>query len=405
MNQELIAQSSKKFEVILPENEDVDRLLIYMDLERAEVSKEQPPINDCLIGHIEGRNALHDFKDCRNYLDNRDTLFLLNMDKFGFNKTDKNYFLMQIHDRVVDRAKKDILPKNTPDYESFAELKDYLKTNYIMSLNNVIETFIESTSKENNNFDNLSEYLTSNLLIASASPNRYYSGLKNIDTNFGTRSKQEAINDAIEGMRHEVAFEQLICEMPEDIIDFNHTDDERDSRGADFILKTKISKQKPNGKYKYATKSEIAASQYDEMYLPLDIKASSESATMELSRLHQYADRKGGPLDHWVMWSHIYPQDFKLHMDDGRPVVDKDNEPEAIFLKYDEQIAAMRDLSGIRYREHYKRRSKFNDAFRYNESFIPYSLDERLDDIKRQVLQGINELYSSESEVMASRAM
>jgi hypothetical protein len=386
MNQELIERPSVKNEQLGQENRANLglRTLDMTGLRRPEIDDSQyDQLGECMIGYLEGCRALDDFKNYRQYLDKGETSQLLEIENTDASSRDKNYYLMQIHDRVLGRAKGEdkVSSKGTISDREFTELKHTLKTGYIMNLNEEIADYIDSANNGDNKIGKLRSHLASKFAYATSYfLNKDIKKLTNLDTNFDNKENLYAIFNVIEGMRHEAAFKELIYEIPEDLFEVVETGKGADSHGVDLILKSKISKQKTSkNQYGFASPDEIKAGDFIEMDLPMDIKSTEDAAARALFEQLSYRD-------HWVMWSHIYREDFRLSMEDGFPDICYTPDESPVYLKYDEQIAAMRNLSNIRY---------FDSS---GERFKPASLDARIEDIKKEVLLGINTLYSREGK-------
>lgn len=350
-----------------------------VDAEKAEKGIDcHHQLGDFMVGYIEGVNANNDFKLLGKYIDGDEMDFLLNINQVDADVADKNYYLMQIHDRVIGRYRSHQFPQKTADFDRLSDLRHSLKTNYIMNLNHEVADYIDSVGSKVNNIGQLIEKLSVGFLKTNTkSFEKDLSGLSNIDKRYFSDENFEKILWIIEGMRHEAAFKEMIYEMPDDVIEIDDADGNEDSHGIDVKLKVKLSSNRTNdGQYKYASKKEVSDGSFIEKELPVDIKASADKAKKDLEKQLSYPNP-----NHWVMWSHVYRQDFRLAVDYGETMIAYKNGEEPIYLKYDEQIAAMRKLDKIKY-------------LNKGEKFQPESLDDRLMDIKREILIGINKLES-----------
>ncbi len=371
-----------------PEELEITQIINDLGLERAEKDTMISALDNSIISYFEGCDTLNDIKSSRSYIDNQEALFLLHMNDFGFDMLEKNYFLMQIHNKILERSKHEESPKNIINYKDYNDLKHFLKTDFIMEFNDQISSLIDSAadSDKTNNIENLRKKIGRSLSTAPVLYGRYFSVLKNINNDYlGQKAYEKrftTIDGVIEGMRHELAFKELIFELEDGTVEIEEVDREHDSRGTDYILKVKVSKNMPEGKYIYASNSEIESNKFIEMELPIDIKSSSFAAGEALSELYRQTNYGENEIDHWVMWSHIYPQDFRLSIDDGKADLSYTKDEAKIYLQYNEQIFAMRDLSDIRY-------------IGGGEEFIPYSMNQRLSSIKKEILKGLNTIYKN----------
>jgi len=342
----------------------------------AEIEKETT-IN-CMVSYFEGCNALNDFKRFHNYI-SRDEIFDLldiNDDQSDATANEKNYLLMAIHNNVLERVKNHEFPGGRTGESDMSQLKHCLKTNYIIGLNQKIAEYIEEAGQKNNNIGQLHGVLAEYLIEAEPSDPNILK-LENLNTRFNTQANLHTIGNIISGMRHEAAFKELVYEMPDGVIEVIETDNEFDSHGVDLILSVKLSKRgNPDGSPNFASAYDIQSDDFIEVELPVDIKSTKESATNELADQLNFTDRP----DHWIMWSHIYQSDFRLAVDeDGLPELKYSSDKSPIYLNIQEQIAAMRKLGNTKYHEK-------------GETFFPEYLDMRIDEIKHDILLGIQAL-------------
>ncbi|MDK2899455.1 MAG: hypothetical protein PWQ10_642 [Patescibacteria group bacterium] len=337
---------------------------------------------DHIVGYIEGRRALRCFKRNANLIDENEINFLLDISATEQEPRNKISYLMYIHDDVVRRKKEGLSPNKVATRGGLGNLWYVLKTDYIMSLGKEITEYIDSAGKENNKISCIYEKLVKEFNIASLTSSVYADlGLENINTSFDSQDDLNEIYDYVEGMRHEAAFKELICEMEDGVIEIVETDENDDARGIDVILLAKISLQPdPEGLFKFASDEEIEADSYSEMGLPVDIKSSKTSVRISLDNIKMLSH---SDIYRWVMWSHVYDDDFRLSLIDGFAKLGCSKEEASIYLDYYKQFAAMKDksFSSIRYHD------------KNGNSFRPRTLERRLKDIKREVLEGINTLH------------
>lgn len=333
-------------------------------------------LGEDMIGYVEGCRAQNDFKKYRRYLDADEVNFLLNVDEIDPITADKNYYLMQIHDRVLGRVEDNVRPKHQVNELDFRGLNHFLKTDYIMNLNEAIDTYISSVSSKINKIDQLKDKLAAGLFSTNTDYfNKDISKLSHLDKNFVNNKNLNEIYRVIDGMRHEEAFKEMIFEMQDDAFEVIETDKVKDSHGIDLILRLKLSKLKTaDGQYKIAEAQEIENGEFIETDLPIDVK-SNRKRVDELRRNQQ--SYNGRP-DHWIMWSHVYRDDFRLSVHNGTSVLRYKLSESPIYLNIGEQFAAMKNLGSVSYVD-------------YNgKEFKPEPLSDRLINIKQEIEQGVN---------------
>lgn len=374
--------------------ETFDKLDISYEKEKTDKSPEQ-----IMVGYLEGSKALNDFKDNREFLDNDELELLLSIDESNTDATNRNYYLMQIHEKILQRKRDNLRPNAPATQQSFTDIKHNLKTNYVMDLNGMVTDYIDSATKSDNHasalYDTLRKVyaysidpivdLTDNLPILE----RYFSNA------ITRKNNLEGLYSLATGMRHEEGFKELMYEMDATtdpmLFDVVETDDDDDSHGIDLILNVRLSKKLlPDGSFQLASDKELDSGDVIEKPLPIDIKSTKKAAmTARESQKNQYN------IGHWVMWSHIYNQDFRLSYDEDEGSQMNYTADEApIYLKYDEQIEAMKNLGRVRY---------FDPE--NGGTFLPETLDERTKMIKSDVLQGINAIYGKNTQSVGNSSV
>lgn len=346
-------------------------------------------MDDIMLGYIIGLAALEDFRNYPNYLNRKEAQFLVDSEKFESDDRNKNYYLMQIHNRLLGRVERGKTPQDNLVSENggvrreYGQLTEYIKTNYVMNLNEEIRNYIDN-SDHDNNYPAL--YKNLKLRTNSATKNLIENnGAVKIAIDYGKYDAADVkkIAGVINGIRHEEAFAKLIKEAQVDdnieLISIKKASKRSDSRGIDFFLDAKLSSRGlSENKYIFASKEEIELGEYSTKTLPVDIKASEKTAQKALDK-----QKAGGILrsPHWVMWSHVYGDDFRLSFQDNEPMLDVKKAKSAIFLESDQHIAAMKNLKDIRYY------SEKDDIY-----VDPPSLDTRFGSMKSEILSGIEAL-------------
>lgn len=356
-------------------------------------------ISDSMIGYLEGEAALRDLGDPRlkRYIDSDEVEFLLDsQNEPNVTQKDKDFYLMQIHNRILERFDTRHLPKNIADRQTFSELRHVIKTDYIMNMNESISDYVDSVSQKKGN--NLSVILEGIRTISLKNVNvhelrKNTTNLTYLNDYFQDNSRiMRGINSLIEGMRHEAGFKEIISEIPEDVIEIIDTDREQDSHGVDMILRVKVSNEYDNkGNYKLASDFEIENGEYEEKDLPLDIKSSKRRADEALDKI-----LNNDQIEHWVMWSHINDDDFRLGKEKGSKKVEivcsRENAP--VYLDYSVQIEALKYLREGESVEDYK---AFNDSTDRYDYAKPDTLKTRLAAIKDEIIRGINSIYNDKA--------
>lgn len=238
---------------------------------------------------------------------------------------------------------------------------------------------------------------------------------------------QQKMKEIVEGMRHEVGFHELVIEgsyrRDEDLIELEKSTIEQDSRGIDFYATVKVVKDtNPNSptynEYIYPSKEDIAANNFEEIKLPIDIKKNPKNKLIKNSSKNKTL----------VMWSHLYAEDFQLASSTNRlgkkRLSMNDYLDGNLFLSLD-QFTAMDELykslpkdkekwlldnnsleteffynnqnieTGVFNQERYNPRSEQWESGELKKSVI-ISVDQRYDSIKAIILEKINQNFTWE---------
>ena len=344
------------------------------------IEKDRNHFGYSIISYFEGAKIIQCFDNYGDYVTSDDLLMLNSpVDSDCVSKLDN---LFQFENILRERIKSKNEPSQSEKID-FAELSKYkrnIKTEYLIKFNREISDYITSASKNNNNFKAVRQWLMSELKMASSSNMNSDNEFADLNIRYHDNEKaMQLLYGIVNGMRHEEGFKELLSEMPEDLIDYAESSLEQDSRGVDMILKAKISNEKDlNGCYKYASTDEILANKYKIKCLPVDIKSTKTKAKSCLEKMLQ--NDRG--LNHWIMWSNLLPEDFMLYIDDAdeKAKLRKSDDEALLYLGY-EQTKAMKNLGYVAYKD------------KNGNKFKPPTLNSRIDNIKSEVLRGINELY------------
>lgn len=342
-------------------------------------------LEDCIIGYLVAADALVDFKTTGcSFLGSQEVRKLLDVNNAtASSDEEKNDCLIKLYDNFLKRTKdaNEAIPQVAVNDIELFELKHCLKTNYIMNLNQEIADYIDSIGQKDNNIGKLKTALARHLLIASSSLLRGSNSEVFNSVNYGDEEHLKRIYSIIEGMRHEASFKELVYEMTgDDLVEIIDTNKEDDSRGVDLILRVKISMEAAtDNKYTFASSKDIKDGQFIEVDLPIDIKSTKNAADKVLANELSYPTP-----NHWVMWSNIYREDFRLSFDlDHKSEIGYSPSESPIFLNYDEQLAIMRNID--------ETNIKYKDAD--GDLFAPPNIATRINNIKKDILNGINTLY------------
>lgn len=151
--------------------------------------------------------------------------------------------------------------------------------------------------------------------------------------------------------------------------------DYQDSHGVDIILDVKVSPNSAIEALNFASKSEIDSGDYLEYNLPIDIKSTPKAARMKLEKQLS----RNNP-NHWVIWSNVYDEDFRLGLNGSTPEI-----------KYSELDAPLAlDWSDGKQIEAMKRINSKNILYgKEGERFIPKTLTKRVGNIENEILKAI----------------
>lgn len=286
--------------------------------------------------------------------------------------------LLQFEKDITDRvdAEQKIQKADRLNKDQLKKIKFYVNTKHIVAANKKIYEVINdfASDEEKNNFKFLRSYLLAKMDNAKSR------AINNNELDSFTIDDYDTsmIFGQANGMRHEAAFKVLLAEIS-DVIDFEDCSNFDDSNGVDLVLKVKVSElMNDSGYFEYATPDEIASENFKVLDLPVDIKSTWRRADESLRKVVN----SGYEINHWVLWSNFYPEDFLLDVDDSDEVVLYTDTDRAVLLPVkDKQIAAMKRIGSIRYER------------QNGKTIKPEILSKRLYDIKNEVLNGINKMY------------
>lgn len=339
-------------------------------------------IDWAIVRCVVGKNFIGAIRTDSRRISNEELDAVINIDEIAESESEKNYFIMQLYAKMEDRFDgKDSYVNNRLDIEKIKSVLHIIKTDYISSLRHAIGDIVKY---EKVDYQSLKKILD---LVFLKSKDFIYSSEEDVSKHFDYEADQEFLSSLIQGIRHEEAFKELVYEA-DGIMEVVETDEEQDYLGTDVILKTKLSKKKTkDGLYQYASSGEVESGRYEERAIRIDVKSNPYSS--KIAKFNEVVKKNPSNLDHWVMWSNVYNEDFRLSMIDGVPGFGYDPKNGAVYLKLDEQIAAMRGLN----------RASIYYVNQYGEKIIPPTLDDRIINIKREVLRGINTLPASETDL------
>ena len=286
---------------------------------------------------------------------------------------------------VIERRDSLTPPKRPVDRSQVSQIRRDLKTNYVLGLGERLKSYIDAGEVKNIGkakgkiralFDGA--YLRQRKPLESVG--RYS------DNEF-RQSKIQEIENLFNGMRHELAFEEMIYEGNADeadsLFEIEDTGRTEELQGIDMRLLAKVFLG-ADGKYHFPSTAEEFARCDSQAKINLDIKASEKAVAESLKRRQQagYDDTPGQSL---IMWSHVYNDDFRLDLVDGRPSLEYGPDEALLYLSVgsnnDGQLSIMRRLDeapGLTYRIPEK------------APFHPENFNTRYQNIKKQLLDYIN---------------
>lgn len=350
------------------------------------IEKDRNHFGYSIMSLFESNKLMKCLDDYSSYVEHNDFMPLDNLDeKDGVSEL---YEIIQVKNTIANRIRSKV-ELSLDDQMSKDELSKYrhlVKVKYVIGFNRKIADYIDSVSAKNNNFAELRKKLDDDLRIASSSVMNNDNELAGI--NFGyEKAPMDYIYRIVNGMRHEEAFKELMSEIDKNTdgqLSYGESTPEEDAKGVDVVLRAKISKKRDaDGLFRYASRAEVAAEQFNVKCLQVDIKSTEERAA---SKLKENLSSENKPRN-WIMWSNVYPEDFRLRKNKyGNPKIMEDENITPLFLSRDIQIDAMRDIVSVKYTD------------KKGNQFKPKSLDSRLDNIKQEVLKGLNRLYVNNSD-------
>lgn len=358
------------------------------EYEKARFAVEDYIIATEFLSELTGQNL-------DKYIDkNEIDMFKMNKDSDeDENEKPSTYDLQAVFHQARKRKQNSTFADDPLNRRDSSELKRSLKTNYILGLGEKLTSYIESGSVKN--FGEARRNIRTLFDSAYVSQRKF---LELINLYGNTEFRQSKIRDIerlFNGMRHELAFKEMIYEgnVKEKGELFTFEDDDKDIdlktqrkkelEGVDMSLNTKLILDK-NGNYRFPVTEEEYSSYTHEAIVDIDVKASKTAAdkAMEKRARYHYDKKEGESL---IMWSHVYNDDFRLDMDDGLPILGYDRNEEPVYLGLgqngSEQMSIMHKLD-----KNFNLKYKDENGMRFH----PETFEERYRDIKRQLLFYIN---------------
>ncbi len=225
----------------------------------------------------------------------------------------KALVVAQIYNNAQSRQDQKQSPQQALDQNQKSELKTLIKEQYIMPFNHYIRESIDSLPLKENYISKFETRIR-----------RYYShamSSRQVQADLLGRTRQEINQKAQDdlnclislynGMRHELAFRELLTEIDEqDLFRVLDVTPEDDAKGKDWFVAAKVTTN-VNGDYIYPTQADIASNNFKNIIVPIDIKSN---ATEALTARKKQEARKSDSL---TLWSHVYKKDFGLSYQDG----------------------------------------------------------------------------------------
>lgn len=356
---------------------------------------EQEPITRAMAEYLLATRLLSEIKerDLSNFIDKED----LSPYESGLAKDDGDKRIPKdekiininslelIYKKANERRDKSIRPNLPLNFAEIKTLKHDLKINHVLKLGEILKDYLDN--KEVRNINDAKKMIAQQVQSASVNIMSILKLSRKSDKDF-TKSKINEISNLFNGMRHESAFKEMIFEgnSTEEgyLFDIEETDYDDDLHGIDMRIVAQVLSDQ-NGNYYFPSTAEEFEQANTIAKIDIDIKASEDAVDKALHarKKTNHDSEKGQPL---IMWSHVYNDDFRLDLSEGRPTLGYSRDEALLYFKYsdkrDGQLDAMKRLHESPY-------LKYHDASR--DYLHPDNFDERYAKIKSKLLNHINE--------------
>lgn len=356
---------------------------------------EQEPITRAMAEYLLATSLLSEMKerDLSNFIDKEDlSLYESGLAKAdGDKRTPKDEKIINenslelIYRKATERRDKSIRPNLPLNFAEIKTLKYDLKINHVLELGEILKDYLDN--KKVRNINDAKKMIAQQVQFASANIRPYLKLSVKSDKDF-TQSKINEISNLFNGMRHESAFEEMIFEGNSteegNLFDIEETDYDDDLHGIDMRIVAQVLSDQ-NGNYYFPSTAEEFEQANTIAKIDIDIKASENAVDNALysRKKTNHDSEKGQPL---IMWSHVYNDDFRLDLSEGKPSLGYSKEEALLYFKYgansDGQLDAMKRL-------HESPNLRYHDAS--GNYLHPDNFDERYAKIKSKLLNHINE--------------
>lgn len=379
----------------IPKTKDLNEILVEKSYSRAEIDKkERDPITKPLAQYVLATSFLSEIKEnnLHEFIDKND-LRLLATQKSDANdvgqseseKTLSESPLETIFRKTVERQSKSIRPNMPLNFEELKQFKFDLKINYVLDLGEMLKDYLNG--KEVANIGQAKSKLGSVFQTAFMNLKSSLNSVGKYNDQFA-QSKMRDLENLFNGMRHESAFEEMISEgnasEVDNLFEIEDTDYEDELHGIDMRIASKVLIDE-NGKYFFPSTIEEFEQAHTIAKLDIDIKASENAVEKALyaRRKSNHDGEKGQPL---ILWSHVYNDDFRLDLSEGRPTLGYSPDEAQLYFRYsdrkDGQLDAMKRLDEVP-------NLKYHDAS--GNYLHPDDFDKRYARIKQKLIDHIND--------------
>lgn len=326
-----------------------------------------------------------------NHLDDREMKCLNNVEGYIDRYTQKNPdkkilpgdVLRSAFKSMISRRNTAISPQNPINRTELKDLRHNLKTDYVLGLGEKLKDYIDSGRVKN-----IGEAKTKLRLLFSEAYVRQRKVLEPAGLYSNNAFQQEKIRDVenlFNGMRHELAFEEMVyegnAEEVDNLFEIEETGRSEELQGIDMRLLAKVMLG-PDGKYHFPSTEDEFDRCAHLAKVNIDVKASEKAVDEALKQRQHFGHDKdlNQPL---IMWSHVYNDDFRLDLVDGRPSLEYSPNEALLYLSTgaNGQLSVMRQLDkvpGLTYR------------LPSGGSMHPENFEYRYQDIKNKILDYIN---------------
>lgn len=262
-------------------------------------------------------------------------------------------------------------------YQSSYDKRQQLKnctTSWLIGFNRQIQELL-SRPDELATLSEVTEYISSASALIHIPEDRDKNGQLVFLNKDNFEFNQKKIETSLIGAINENCFRQLF-ELTDlgQAIEYYSSTPEEDLKGIDCHLNVKYTVDE-YGRYHLATAEQLQTGQYQQILVPIDIKASEKLAEECLNKKRSWAERKGVTISGYPIFSGVHREDLSLYQDPKTGLIE-------VSSVHDMKTCLSPELMAV------MMKSLPNHIY-YGNGYRPANFSDRLDKVKADILRAV----------------